>query len=342
MEEGAVKHSFGLIMVGLLASALVATATPQNKSANDALPWAYGADGQPNPTNPTYPDKTPRHAARTARWHFTDAQVHDRFGPADWHPGDHGPMPAVVSHGRKPDVWSCALCHLPNGKGRPENAGIAGLPYDYFVEQMNDFKTGVRNSAEPRKDNTKRMMGFAKGMTEAEIRAAAAYFSATPWSPWIHVVESPTAPKTRIIGGLFLKLDGNQTEPLGNRIIEVPENTEAAEGLRDDHSGFTAYVPVGSVKKGELLVTTGGNGKTIACGICHGATLTGTGPVPPIAGRSPSYIARQLYDMQHSARYGSWSALMTNAVVNLTPEDIVNISAYVASRPVPAQADLHH
>ena len=96
---------------------------------------------------------------------------------------------------------------------------------------------------------------------------------------------------------MFLKLEGGETEPIGKRIIEMPEDTERTEMLRDPRSGFIAYVPAGSIKKGEALVTTGG-GKTTACAVCHGADLKGLGPVPGIAGRSPSYTVRQLYDMQ--------------------------------------------
>jgi len=40
--------------------------------------------------------------------------------------------------------------------------------------------------------------------------------------------------------------------------MERPENADATELLRDPHSGFIAYVPIGSVKKGKALVTTGG------------------------------------------------------------------------------------
>ena len=47
-------------------------------------------------------------------------------------------------------------------------------------------------------------------------------------------------------------------EPLGERIVEMPENLDLTE-LRDD-ANFVAYVPVGSIKKGELLVTTGDRG----------------------------------------------------------------------------------
>jgi cytochrome c553 len=118
------------------------------------------------------------------------------------------------------------------------------------------------------------------------------------------------------------------------RIIETPENPEATEVLRNPRSGFIAYAPVGSIKKGEALVRAGGNGKTVACGACHGADLLGMGPVPGIAGRSPSYLGRQLYDMQAGTRNGEWTQLMKPVVAKLTAEDMVNILAYVSSRPV--------
>jgi cytochrome c553 len=95
-------------------------------------------------------------------------------------------------------------------------------------------------------------------------------------------------------------------------------------------------VPVGAVKKGEALVTTGGNGKTVACIHCHGADLRGDGPVPGIAGRSPSYLARQMFDIQAGTRHGEWASLMKPVVAKLTNEDMVNIVAYVSSRPMPA------
>ena len=148
-------------------------------------------------------------------------------------------------------------------------------------------------------------------------------------------------PKTRIQGGMFLRLEGTETEPLGNRIIEAPEDTERTEVLRDPRSGFVAYAPVGSIKKGQALATTGGNGKTIACANCHGANLQGLGPVPGIGGRSPSYLVRQMHDMQTGNRKGNWTALMKPVVDKLTAEDLVSVAAYVASlrqAPGPAAA----
>ena len=197
---------------------------------------------------------------------------------------------------------------------------------------MMDFKNGLRKSSDPKKANTNLMIGFAKSMTDDEIRQAAQYFGSMKWTPWIEVVEAKMVPKTRLAGGMYLTVEGGEKEPLGQRIIETPKNTEGTEMLRDDHSGFTAYVPPGSIKKGEALVTTGGGGKTTKCGACHGADLGGVGPVPGIAGRSPSYIVRQMYDMQHGTRNGTWTQLMKPVVAKLSDQDMLDIAAYTASR----------
>jgi cytochrome c553 len=134
---------------------------------------------------------------------------------------------------------------------------------------------------------------------------------------------------------MFLRIEGDATEPIRQRIIETPVNTETTELLRDPRSGFIAYVPVGSIKKGEALVMKGGAGKTTQCTICHAADLQGLGPVPGLAGRSPSYLVRQLYDIQRGTRSGVWTNLMKPVVANLTTDDMLAIAAYLASRDIP-------
>jgi cytochrome c553 len=325
------RKLFGTVII-LCVSGLAMSA-----QAADPPGWAYGfppagtpAPAAAAPATPAPPDTSVKHLPGSTGA-FTRAQISDRFGPADWYPGDHPAMPDVVAHGKKPNVFACSLCHYPNGKGRPENAGVADLPVTYFIQQMNDFRGGVRKSGEPRKANTNTMIAIAKGMSEDEIKAAAEYFGSMKWTPWIKVVETNTVPKTRIAGGMFLTLEGNEKEPLGQRIIETPDDAEGTEVLRDDRSGFTAYVPVGSLKKGAALVTTGA-GKTTKCSVCHGENLKGLGPVPGIAGRSPSYLMRQMFDMQQGARHGVWSELMKPVLSNLTEADMLAISAYAASR----------
>jgi cytochrome c553 len=53
--------------------------------------------------------------------------------------------------------------------------------------------------------------------------------------------------------------------------------------------------------------------------------------VPPIAGRSPSYIGRALYDFQQGARGGASAVFMKAAVQKLSEDDVIALAAYVAS-----------
>jgi cytochrome c553 len=169
-------------------------------------------------------------------------------------------------------------------------------------------------------------------MTDAEIKASAEYFAQIRWTPWIRVVETNTVPKTRSANGMWIPLEGAEAgrEPIGQRIIETPENPHETEALRNPRSGFIAYVPPGSVNKGKALATTGG-GKTTQCSACHGPNLEGLGPVPGIAGRSPSLMVRQMFDMQQGSRKGEWTELMKPVVEKLNADDMLNIAAYLAS-----------
>lgn len=285
------------------------------------------ANGQPGTRRGGPPDPTKR-TLPGSKFQFTLAEVRNAYGPADWFPEDHPVMPEVVAHGRAPNARACGFCHMPNGKGRPENAPVAGLPKDYIVRQLQEFASGARDTAEPRKP--KDMLQIAQNISAEDMEQAAEYFASMPWTQWIRVVETDTVKKTRVGGQMFHLVEDGTTEPIGNRIVEAPENEEE-EALRAPRTGFVAYVPVGAIKKGEVLVTTGG-GKTVPCITCHGPDLMGLATIPGIANRSPSYLGRQLYDFQNGARHGAWAPLMTPVVEKLTAEDIVNILAYVSSR----------
>ena len=348
------KARWGLVLVLIIVPAMGAK-TPESGPATAPPPWAYGFNattGAPAADTPDSQarggkdDGTPRHVPGSSL-SFTLTQLRNIWAPADWFPNDHPPMPDVVAHGHKPDVRACSFCHYPNGKGRPVNTNLTGLPYNYILHALAEFRNGERTSADDRKGNTRVMIGFAKAMSDDEIDAAARYFSSIKWTAWVRVVETDMAPKTQIANGIFLRVPGDEKEPIGDRIIETPENVELMEVLRDDRSGFVAYVPVGSVKRGETLVKSG-DGKTIQCATCHGSDLMGMEQpspngnsisVPGLAGRSPSYIVRQLYDMQHGLRHGEWTNQMKPVVANLSSDDMLAIAAYLASRPIaPAPA----
>jgi cytochrome c553 len=328
------------------ALAFAAMASAAAKAADVEPSWAYGFNSPPTPgmapalPNPPQPlDSTTQYTVPGSSLSFARSQIANRYGPADWFPEDHPAMPEIVAHGREsaqPTVYACSLCHYPNGNGRAENANLTGLTYEYFVQQLMDFRSGARTTSDPRKTNTAVMAGFARAMTDDEIKAAAKYFTAIPATPWIKVVESATVPKTKPQNGLYLTLEGAEAgvEPLGDRIVDTPLSAHETEFLRNPRSGFVAYVPLGSLKKGEDLVVNGvtaAGDKITACTMCHGTELRGLGPVPRLAGRSPSYIARQLYDMQQHNRHGLWTPLMEPVVAKLGPADLVAASAYLAS-----------
>jgi len=310
---------FSLLVVAFIAFA---------DTPNQATPyWAFCVN--PVTTYPVKPDNQLRHVPNSTRT-FTTAETQDLFNPPDWHPSDHPPMPDIVAHGRKPDVFACGYCHLPNGQGRPENSSLAGLPADYIIHQMSDFRSGARKSSEPRHLPVANMISRETKATGQETATAAEYFSKLERKPWIRIVETNTIPKTHVAGRMLVADTPGATEPIGQRIIEMPEDLERTE-LRDDTSGFVAYVPEGSLKRGKWLVTTGGDRKMSPCAKCHGQDLRGSGNDPPIAGRSPSYIVRQLFDMKSGARSGALSLQMRRQVAKLSLDDMIAVAAFVSS-----------
>jgi cytochrome c553 len=285
--------------------------------------WAYPV---PPPLTPL-DDTVQKHLPDSTKA-YTQAQIDDGFNPADWYPQDHPPMPDVVARGRKAaNARACAMCHLTSGAGQPESAFLAGLPVGYFMRQMAEFKSGARKGA-----GAVAMIPIAQGLNEEDFKAAAEYFSSLKIPIWYKVVETATVPKSYLgNGAIRLPVERGGSEPLGNRIIELPQDVEGAES-RNPRVGFVAHVPPGSIKKGEAIVTTGADGKTLPCATCHGPNLNGLGDVPPVIGRSPMYIYRQLNDIKIGTRTGAMAPLMKGVVEKLTDEDMIAIAAYLASR----------
>jgi cytochrome c553 len=349
-------------LLGVCAS-VVGGASFVQAQTNEPEPlwaWAYSTPPKPGdkavpqaaPTRDLRPNEDPEEQTKPRKVEGSSAtyslvDVRDGHDVIDWFPGDHPPMPDIIRHGPASLMAergrACGSCHLPNGKGRPENAPPAGQPVAYTIRQLQDMRNGLRNSSDPRKPNTPTMNLLAKAMTDEEIREAAEYFAAIPWTPWMRVIEADLIPKMEIEeGNMYITVGTEPTEPLAGRIVETPEDEHQANVLRNPRSGWVVYVPVGSLAKGKELVMTGA-GKTIQCTICHGADLMGLADVPGIAGRSPSYMMRQLYDMKSGARNGLSVQLMKPVIANLTVEDMTAIVGYLASitPPTPAPSGAH-
>lgn len=291
-------------------------------------PWAYPV--LPSTAPPAFVDDGIKHQLDGSKYSFTRTELIDLFTAHDWFPGAHPEMPEVVVHGRKPEVRACGMCHYPNGQGRPENAALAGLPASYIVQQVHDYQAGHRRSSEAQTGPHLRMLAAAVNLSEDELKAAAEYFSSQKYKPWIKVIETDQVPLTRVAtGSMWAAIPGDAKEPIGNRIVEVPNDYSLTE-LRDPRSGFTAYVPIGSINRGQKIATIG-NGKTNACIACHGADLRGTDAIPPLAGRSTQYLFRQLYDMRNGSRSGAGAVAMRDVVANLSLDDMTAVVAYAAS-----------
>jgi cytochrome c553 len=310
-----------------LAPLVLVAVSAFGQQAGKALVWAYPV---PDPAPTSANDVTPKKIPGSTK-SYTQAQIDDQFNPPDWFPDEHGPLPSVVQKGIQ--AQACGSCHLMSGLGHPESATLAGLPVAYMLRQMADFKSGVRKDPmihEP-SQRAARMNIIAAGLPEEEMRKAVEWFATLKPAVWYKVVEAQTVPKTWVNGGrMRLPLPAGGAEPLGNRIITLPQDPARVES-RDPHSGFIAYVPPGSVKRGEALVTTGGSGKTVSCAICHGEGLKGLGDVPRLAGIHPIYLVRQLFNFQVGANTSTAAAQMRKVVEKLTEDDMIAIAAYAGS-----------
>ena len=261
---------------------------------------------------------------------YTAAEIDNLMAPPDWLPNDHPPAPSIVTKGHG-GVLACGSCHLMSGIGHPESADLAGMPLSYLKQQMMDFKSGVRT-------DVARMNGIAKEMSDQEIDEAVAWFAALKPRKNNRIAEADMVPKTIVAQGRMRFVDpAGGTEPIGNRIITVPEDVSLAR-MRDPNTKFVSYVPTGTLARGKVLVETGDNKKTLACGTCHGPGLNGQASIgktgiaaPRIAGQHPIYLARELYLFKDASRNGMTSKLMMPAVMNLNDADILAISAYLAS-----------
>ena len=310
-----------LLLVALF-TVVAAAQNPAPTTIPNGLPeWAFNIPDKVQPPEPKVPAVV---RAPGAAKELEATAVAGNANPPDWFPDEH-PAPPRSVKGPMPNA--CGSCHLMSGQGHPESADIAGMPAEYIIRQMAYFKSGARKEEA-------RMGPIARAVSDEDVRQAAEYFAAVKPNPFVKVIETATPPKTYVSADARHRriMPEGGTEPIGRRIIQVPDDPMQTT-IRNPHSGFTAYVPPGSIAKGKALVQTGGSGKTIQCAICHGDALTGLGEVPRIAGLQPVYIARQLITMQNGTSAGTNAALMKKPVAKLSEDDIIAIAAYLGSLP---------
>lgn len=312
------KTILGLLTLAALAVGVAGAAAPSDPAV---LEWAFPGKASPPAAGPDATRKLTLPGSDAA---FTDAELHDLFAVPDWRPATHPAMPSVVATGRKPDVMACGFCHQPNGEGRPENASLAGLPQAYIVEQVQAFASGARAASAHAFHPSELMIQVAKAATPAETDEAAAYFSALTFQSHVRVQEVATIGHPVAEDYLLVPRAGAAEEPIGDRIVEAPVSMEHFE-RRDPQTDFIAYVPLGSLKRGAALA------QTQSCAACHGEDLRGGELGPPLAGRSPSYMFRQLLAFHTGARTGPATLPMKGIAANLSASDMVALAAYAGS-----------
>jgi cytochrome c553 len=300
---------------------------PANLARIDYPDWPYPKGAHESPK----PDDGQLFRIPGSVKSYTDTQINRSTSTVDWFPELHPVPPAPVISGKNSAYSACGQCHLIDGRGKPDTADLQGLPVAYFLQQLADMKDDKRHASVVHASLAD-MIPIAKAIDAADARLAAEYFHSLPAVRNTRIIETDTVPVTHPGPHNIQLVDASGAkEPIGTRIIEVPEDVKRTL-LRDATSGFVAYVPNGSVKRGELLAKTGNVGKTVPCATCHGDGLKGMGDTfPPLAGRSPTATARQLYDFKSGTRDGRNAAAMKPVVANLTDQDIVDLTAYIAS-----------
>ena len=261
--------------------------------------------------------------------HFTAAQIARNSAAPDWFPREHSALPAMLAMSHSEKI-ACAYCHLPDGSGRPENAKLAGLAVSYIFTQVKALHAGRRQPGKSGWPPTVLMQDAIADLTDAQIVAAAEYFSRQKNASFVRVLEREYVPAHKAGCGIFIPAPGRLVA-LRQSIIEMPIDAQRFE-KRDPHTTYIAYVPKGSIERGRKLAGSGG-GRTQPCAACHGADLK-SGPDlegPPLAGRFATYLFRQLYGFQSGTRAGDTTQPMQAVVAQLTQSDMIDLAAYAAS-----------
>lgn len=316
------------------------TAAAKYETATDAAirkaeAWVFSKAQSPDPSAPhaikSKPDPNKRLHVAGSTLSFTLGELSTNFTAPDWFPQDHPTAPHVVLYGRKP-AWACGACHYPNGEGDTTSATLAGLPKAYILEQIAAFRSGQRGKAGP--NAAREMAEEARNLDDTDLQRAADYFSSLKLGPTRRVVETTTVPRTHWDGFVLAPNRDGAREPIGERIIEMSENQKLYD-LGDERTGFVAYVPPGSVARGAVIAANG-EGSAASCESCHGAklagqTLPGIGVAPPLAGRSPTYIVKEMILFRLGRRTDPAAAPMRAEVSQLTLKDMIDVAAYAAS-----------
>jgi cytochrome c553 len=261
----------------------------KDDTADSNVPaWVFPLNAAQTANATPFDNARPLHLANSDAA-FTEAELHDLFNAPDWYPTSHSAMPPIVAHGRAPDATPAAIAIARQARAARK---MRRLPAAYILNQVTDIRTGARKS--PWRDSCPHstlMIHSVIHTTDEDLSAAAVYFAAQVLRPRVRVVERERVPRSRIVGWVYVADLSGKVEPLGQRLLEFAPDAVRHEN-RDDEMRYTAYAPPASIGRGKHIAQAGSDSATNACASCHGPQLRGVGPIPSIAGRSPTYILR--------------------------------------------------
>jgi cytochrome c553 len=306
---------FSFAVVLSLLVVLGSSATAQERGE-----WAFPGVGAATSASEPLPSDEVRLPGSPVIFHRAD--FHDMAKAIDWFPDTHPTAPDVVLHATTEGGYPCGYCHLPDGRGRPENARLQGLPPAYIIEQVQAFASGARRAELPDYLPTRYMTEVAHAIKPADLRAAADYFSQLEPQSHTQVIEAATIPAAAAWHFVY-RFDRSRQEALGQRIVEGPLDGERFE-LRDPETRYIAYVPPGAIARGRTIAEHGVSGGP-ACVSCHGRALGG------IAGASPTFLVRQLMAFRSKARNDPGAAPMQQVAEHLTDAQLIDVAAFAGS-----------
>ena len=311
-------------------------------------PWAYGftlADRNRPPlparripsrsiarASGRHGRRTSSTSCRTPTRRSPSTHIHYDYGPADWYPDDHPPMPEIVARGRESDKLR-AVRPLPlserTGQARERSgrrparrvhpAAAGGVQERHAAERRPEEGQHQRNDSDRPAPDRRRDEGGRPSISRPSSGGHGSRSSR----------PRPCRRRSPGMNGLFLPQPGNETEPLGKRILEVPENPDVHRaGARPaiGHARLRARRQH-QARRGDRhdgRREDGGSARSATAPICRASA-----PFHRIADRQTSYIARQLYDYQAGTRE---SPLMKPVVAKLTEDDMIAIAAYLGSK----------
>ncbi len=311
-------------------STTIGAGARQNAAIRAAEAWAFPMEQTLDPSAPK-PSQAPKpdphktaHVPGSVRT-YTLAYIDTLFNATDWFPLDHPAPPQIVLHERKVGPVAPPISRTVRATSP---AALAGLSKAHVLEQIAAFRAGERGKGQPLSATV--MAEEARNLSDTELQQAVDYFSRLKLQMATRVVETSSVPRTHWDGFVLAPNRNGAHEPVGERIIET-SNDQALNDLGDERTGFIAYVPLGSNARGAVIAANG-VGTAPACGSCHGADLEDVGDIPPLAGRSPTYIARELILFQTGKRANPGAAPMRLEASQLTVRDMIAVAAYAASR----------